>query len=45
MIAVLRREDATIVTLKSTMQMNVESQRNYNKLLEQKENQSNKSRS
>ena len=45
MIAVLRKRNAIIVTLKSTMQVNVESQENYNKLLKWRENQSNESRS
>ena len=44
MIAVSERENAIIVILKSTTQMNAESQRNCNKLLKQKESQSNKSR-
>ena len=44
-VAVLRREDATIVMSKNTMWMNIESQRNYNKLLEWTEDWSNKSRS
>ena len=45
MIVVSRRENAIIVILKSTTQINVESQENYNKLLKQKRNQSNKDRS
>ena len=40
-VAVLRRENATIVMLKNITQMNVESQRDHNKLLEQKKDWSN----
>ena len=45
MIAVSRKRNATIVTLKNTTWINVESQENYNKLLEQQRNQSNEDRS
>ena len=45
MIAVSERENATIVTLKSTTWMNVESQKDCNKLLKWKKDQSNESRS
>ena len=44
-IAVSRRENATIVMLKSTMWINVESQENHDKLLKWKRNWSNKDRS
>ena len=45
MIAASRRENATIVMLKNITQTNAESQRNHNKLLKQRKDQSNKSRS
>ena len=45
MIAVSKRENAIIVTLKSTTQMSVKSQEDCNKLLEQRKDQSNESRS
>ena len=44
-VAVSRRENATIVTLKNTMQINVESQENHNKLLKWRRNQINEDRS
>ena len=44
-VAASRKRNATIATLKSTMQMNVRSQEDCNKLLEWKENWSNEDRS
>ena len=44
-VTVSERENATIVTLRVTMQMNVESQRDCNRLLKQRKDWSNKSRS
>ena len=37
-VVILERENAIIIILKNTIQTNVESQRNHNRLLEQKEN-------
>ena len=44
-VAVSERKNAIIIILKSTMWTNVESQRDYNKLLEWKKDWSNESRS
>ena len=40
-VTVLERENATIVTSRITIQMNVKSQRNHNKLLKWEKDQSN----